>query len=147
MEKYLFADKRNISEIIDSIIDDNNPDINGLVVFNSFKLYRLSRILNKKKIRFDYKLPLIITKKHIYTNIRPDGIIKGKNVNYHNIGKNNFILALDRINKPDLILKTKRGIVEAIEIKDVHNNPIIITIILGEKIFNTNIEANIIQSK
>lgn len=146
MEKYVLVNKGNISKIIDTIINETNPDINGIVIFKDIKLHRLSRILKRKRIKLDYRLPLVITKKHIYTDIRTNGIIKGKNVNYHSIGKDRFIMSLTRINNPNIIFKTKRGIVEAITIKDIHNNPIIITIILGEKIYNTNIEANIISS-
>ncbi len=143
MEKYVLANKGNISKIIDSIVCDINPDTDGIIIFKNIKLNNLSNILNSSEIKFIASLPLIITKNHIYLCIRKCGLLKG---NYHNLGKKTFIKAIKSLNNPNIVFKDKESIVVVVDIKDSHNNDIIIPMRLKENLLNSTIEVNIIQS-
>lgn len=142
--KNSFVNRNNISSTIDAIIDDKNPNLCGFVVFEDVKLNNLSKILNDNNVVFDNTLPLVMTKNHIYMDVRNSGIL---NIgNYHNLGKKLFVEALNNIDNPTAILNDKGSTVITVGIKDNHNNDIIVPIRLNERIRNTTIEANIIQS-
>ena len=138
-----FVDKSNINITIEKIIDDSNPDTLGLIVFKDVNLDEIAKILLSNNILFNKNLPLVMTKNHIYLNIRKDGYLKG---NYHNIDVNKFVKAIYELDKPKMIFCDKSSIVVVVDIKDSHDNTIIIPIRLMENIQNSTIEANIILS-
>ena len=141
--KNSFVNINNINTAIELIIDEVNPDTNGLVVFEDVKLNNLYEILNSYGVAFDDNLPLVMTKNHVYLDVRESGILKG---NYHNVGIYNFIDAIYKINEPIIVFHDKNSFVVVVNVVDHHNNTIIIPIRIKENIHNSTIEANIILS-
>ena len=98
--------------------------------------------------------PLLMTKKHVYTTIKEDdGVYKGKDVHYHELGKENFLHIPKLLEKPILIYQNIENgnpgdIVAIINMIDNEHNIVIVPIkINGTGNINfIEVNANIIKS-
>lgn len=88
-------------------------------------------------------LPMGMTSKHIYTTTRASGVFKSKNDNYHDLGVDGLVEAVNDIDNPamTIISKNKRDRVTIFTGKtDSQNRPIIMIVSYSDKGNFNNVE-------
>ncbi len=146
IKKY-FASKHKQTK--QSLEEQVNNVLNGTFKGSHITIYDSTPNL-LKNLGFPDK-PILMTAKHAYLVIKDKGVYKSPNDNYHDLGKETFLLALKLIKNPTMVLqngKNKDEVVLILNWYDKQKNMLIMPMILNGK-GNKNyieIEANIIKS-
>jgi len=159
MERTIDIDNR-MEAVYENLFDNNKYRFNK----NEYEK-KLSQIIEKKNFDNSHvflgmtpriyeelgfqRLPMAITEKHLYSTLRPDGILK--DFNYHNLGEDILRQLPEQLKKPLFIIQSSEkatDIVSIIALKDKDNNQIIVPVSHSQKgnINGAEIDINLVKS-
>ena len=141
-EKISRFNEQKLSNDIDAVLSGKYKNSHITLMGETPKILQKIGVPNK---------PILMTAKHAYLVINDKGVYNNPNDNYHNLGKNGFLLAIKLMQSPAMVLQNKKNkdeILLVLNWYDKQKNILIMPMKLNGRGYKNyiEVEANIVKS-